>query len=144
VHDLRRLGQESRHPLSRASFDRLLAAAGLPDPAEAVAEVTRLGCGIWAIDPSLVSNLFALARAQPDALAVVNQLEAGRMQIMEHLVQRLREADALAAGLSPRDAADLLVAATSFASWDQIVSARHRPPGTATRLIVRLALRAVT
>jgi len=130
--------------LSRAEFDRLLAAVSLPDPAAALAEVTRLGCGIWAIDPDLVRNLFALARAQADVLPVIDQLEAGRAQVIERLVRSLDDAGALAPGLSQRDAADLLVAATSFAAWDQIVTARRRPPEVATRLITRLAIQAVT
>ena len=71
--------------LARARFEQLLAAVSLPDPAAALAEVTRLGCGIWAMDPHLVRNLFALARSQADALPVIGQLEAGRAQIMEHL-----------------------------------------------------------
>jgi AcrR family transcriptional regulator len=130
--------------LSRAQFDQLLAAVSLPDPLAALAEVTRLGCGIWASDPDLVRNLLALARVQADALPVIDQLEAGRAQVMEHLAQRLHDNGALAVGLSPRDATDLLIAATDFAGWDQIVTARHRPPATATGLIVRMALRAVT
>ncbi len=88
--------------------------------------------------------MFALARAQADAVPVIDQLEAGRAQIMEHLVQRLADAGALAAGLSRSDAVDLLIAATGFAGWDQIVTARRRSPATATKLIIRMALRAVT
>jgi AcrR family transcriptional regulator len=130
--------------LARARFDQLLAAVTLPDPAAALAEVTRLGCGIWALDPHLVRNMLALARAQADAVPVIGQLEAGRLQVMQHLVQRLHDAGALAPGLSRRDAADLLITTTSFAGWDQIATARGRPAATATKLIVRLALRAVT
>jgi TetR/AcrR family transcriptional regulator len=130
--------------LSRARFDQLLAAVSLPEPIAALAEVTRLGCGIWAIDPDLVRNLFALAGAQADAVPVIEQLEAGRVQVMERLVQRLDDAGALAAGLSRRDAVDLLVAATGFAGWDQIATTRRRSPATATQLIVRMAVRAVT
>jgi AcrR family transcriptional regulator len=130
--------------LSRARFDELLAAVSLPDPVTALAEVTRLGCGIWASDPHLVRNLFALARAQADAVPVIDELEAGRVQVMERLVQRLDEAGVLTAGLSQTDAVDSLAAATGFAGWDQIVTTRRRSPGTATDLIVRLALRAVT
>ena len=130
--------------LSRARFDQLLAAVSLPEPVAALAEVTRLGCGIWAVDPNLVRNLLVLARAQADAVPVIEQLEAGRVQVMERLVQRLDDAGALASGLSRRDAVDLLVAATGFAGWDQIATARRRSPATATRLIVRMALRAVT
>jgi AcrR family transcriptional regulator len=130
--------------LSRARFDQLLAAVSLPEPVAALTEVTRLGCGIWAIDPNLVRNLLVLARTQADAVPVIEQLEAGRVQIMERLVQRLDDAGTLAAGLSRRDGFDLLVAATGFAGWDQIATARRRLPATATQLIVRMALRAVT
>ena len=63
---------------------------------------------------------------------------------MEHLVQRLDDSRALAADLNQRDAVDLLAAATGFAGWDQIVTARRRSSVTATRLIVRMTLRAVT
>ncbi|HUA42364.1 MAG TPA: TetR/AcrR family transcriptional regulator [Streptosporangiaceae bacterium] len=79
--------------LARARFDQLLAAISLPDPVGALASVIRLGCGIWALDPDLVRNLTALARAQADVLPVIDQLEAGRVQIMERLVQRLEQAD---------------------------------------------------
>ena len=51
--------------LARARFDRLLAALELGDPAEALREVTVAGTGIWAIDTTLVRNLFSLARASP-------------------------------------------------------------------------------
>lgn len=45
--------------------------------------------GIVALDPDLVRNLFALAQVQADVVPVIDQLEAGRVQIMGHLVQRL-------------------------------------------------------
>ena len=130
--------------LSRASFEQLLAAVEWPDPVAALAEVTRIGCGIWAIDPDLVRNLLALARLQAEAVPVIAQLEAGRVQVMERLVQRVDEAGALGAGLSRRDAVDLLIAATGFAGWDDIVTARARAPATAAELIARMAVRAVT
>jgi hypothetical protein len=63
---------------------------------------------------------------------------------MEYLVQRLDDVGALAADLNQCDAVDLLVAATGFAGWDQIVTARRRSSATATKLIVRMTLRAVT
>ncbi len=107
-------------------------------------EVTRLGCGIWASDPPLVRNLMALARAQADVVAVIDQLEVGRAQVMEQLARRLDEAGRLASGLRQQDAADLLIAATSFAGWDQLVTGRQRSPDTATDLIIDLACRAVT
>jgi hypothetical protein len=122
---------------SSASLSRHLDTAPAPHPGVPRSPVFS--------SPSAASNtIFALARAQADALPVIDQLEAGRVQIMEHLVQRLGDADALAAGLSRRDAADLLVAATCFAGWDQIVTARRRSPETATKLIIRMTLRAVT
>jgi len=130
--------------LARARFDLLLAAISHPDPVTALRDVTRLGCGIWAIDPPLVRNLTALARTHADAVPVISQLEAGRAQVMEQLARRLHDAGMLAAGLSPRDAANLLLAATGFAGWEHLVTARQCSPGTATDLIVRLTHRAVT
>ena len=77
-------------------------------------------------------------------MPVISQLEAGRAQVMDELARRSDEALASAVGLSPRDAADLLMAATSFAGWDHLVTDRQRSPGTATELYHRLASRAVT
>ena len=45
------------------------------------------GTGIWASDPLLVRNLTALARTQPEALPVIEQLEHGRLASMEHLAR---------------------------------------------------------
>ena len=78
--------------LARARFDRLLAALELDDPVEALRQVTMAGTGIWAIDTTLVRNLFSLARAQPEALPVIAQLETGRLGAMAHLATRLQQA----------------------------------------------------
>src|SRR5262249_36347952 len=71
--------------LARARFGRLLAALELDDPVEALREVIIAGTGIWAMDTDLVRNLFSLARAQPEVLPVIEQLEVGRRNAMEHL-----------------------------------------------------------
>jgi hypothetical protein len=68
---------------------RIMAAPGVSRTIAALAEVTSTGCGIWAIDPVLVRNLFALARVQADAVSVIEQLETGRVEVMERLVRRL-------------------------------------------------------
>lgn len=130
--------------LSRANFDRLIAAVDLPDPVAALAQVTALGCAIWEIDPPLVRNLISLARAQADAVPVIDELERGRERIMQQLVSRLEANDALAETVSPREAVDMLLVATNFAGWDQLVTGRRRSPRAATRLIVRLVMRSVT
>ena len=130
--------------LSRARFDQLLAAASLPEPAAAPAEVTRLGCGIWALDPNLVRNLVALARVQADALPVIDHLRSAECRSWNAWSSVSMTPAWAQRPASRRDAVDLLVAATGFAGWDQIVTARRRSPATATKLIVCMALRAVT
>ncbi|MBV9131624.1 MAG: TetR/AcrR family transcriptional regulator, partial [Chloroflexi bacterium] len=120
--------------LARAHFDDLLAAVEHADPVAALTQVTTIGCGIWAIDPPLVRNLVSLARAQVDALPVIDGLEAGRARVMERLIERLEEQSLLRAGLNRADAVDLLMAATHFAAWDQLVTSRSRSPQTATAL----------
>lgn len=129
--------------LARARFDRLLAALQADDPVEALREVTIAGTGIWAMDTILVRNLFSLARAQPEVLPVIEQLEAGRRSAMEHLVGRLGQAGLLRAGLSGADAVDLLMVVTAFAAWDELVTSRSRSPADATAALVDLAVLAV-
>jgi AcrR family transcriptional regulator len=129
--------------LARARFDRLLAALELDDPVEALRQVTIAGTGIWAIDTTLVRNLFSLARAQPEALPVITQLETGRTSALEHLADRLQQAGRLRDGLDRDRAVDLLLVITAFAAWDELLTTRHRSPAAATTTIVGLAIRAV-
>jgi AcrR family transcriptional regulator len=129
--------------LARARFDQLIAALQLDDPVEALHEVTIAGTGIWAMDTILVRNLFSLARAQPEVLPVIEQLEAGRLNAMEVLVGRLDQAHRLRAGLSGADAVDLLMVVTAFAAWDELVTGRGRSPADATAALADLAERAV-
>ena len=114
--------------LARARFDRLLAALELDDPVEALRQVTIAGTGIWATDTTLVRNLFSLARAQPEALPVITQLENGRRDAMEHLATRLNQAGRLRGGLARDRAVDLLLVITAFAAWDELLTTRNRSP----------------
>jgi AcrR family transcriptional regulator len=129
--------------LARARFDLLLAALEVPDPVQALRQVTMVGTGIWAIDTALVRNLLALARAQPEAVPVIAQLEHGRLAVLERLVDRLDQAGRLRSGLAPARAVDLLLVITAFAAWDELRTTRNRPPAAATAAITGLALRAV-
>jgi AcrR family transcriptional regulator len=130
--------------LARARFGRLLAALEIGNPVEALRQATIAGTGIWALDTTLVRNLFSLARAQPEALPVITQLETRRRNVIEHLVTRLRQAGLLRDGLAPDRAVDLLLVITAFAAWDELVTTRNRSAATATAAITDLAIRAVT
>jgi len=129
--------------LARARYDRLLAALELPDPVDALRQVVAAGTGIWALDPVLIRNLSGLARAQPEALPVIAQLERGRLAAMEHLAARLHQAGRLRRGLAPDRAVDLLLVSTAFAAWDELVTSRDRSPASATAAITQLAVWAV-
>jgi len=129
--------------LARARFDRPLAALELDDPVDALRQVTVAGTGIWAIDTALVRNLIFLARAQPEAVPVIDQLELGRVSAMERLAARLHEAGRLRDDLDRAQAVDLLLVVTAFSAWDELVTARNRSAATASAAIADLALRAV-
>ena len=129
--------------LARARFDRLLAALEADDPVDALRQVTIAGTAIWAIDTTLVRNLILLARAQPEAVPVIDQLERGRVTAMERLAARLHLAGRLRDGLTRARAVDLLMVVTAFAAWDELVTARNRSTATATAAIADLAERAV-
>jgi AcrR family transcriptional regulator len=126
--------------LARARFDQLLSALEIPDPVQALRRVVIAGTGIWAIDTALVRNLLALARAQPDAVPVIERLEAGRVAA---LAGRLHRAGLLRAGLTQSGAVDLLLVSTAFAAWDELRTGRGRSPTAATAAITGLAVRAV-
>lgn len=129
--------------LARADFGALLEAVELPDPVRALHQVILCGTRIWATDPELVRGLLWLAQAQPDAIPVIRRLDAGREAIMERLVQRLDDDHRLRPGLHKARAVDLLLAATAFEGWDQLVTTRHRNAATASAVIAELALTAV-
>ena len=129
--------------LARARFDRLLAALELGDPLDALRQVIIAGTAIWAADTSLVRNLLFLARAQPEAVPVIEQLERGRVTAMERLVARLHQAGRLRGDLAHARAVDLLLVVTAFAAWDELVTARSRTAATAAAIIADLAMRAV-
>jgi AcrR family transcriptional regulator len=129
--------------LARANYGQLLAALELPDPIDALRQVIIAGTGIWASDPLLVRNLTGLARAQPEALPVIAQLERGRLAAMEHLAARLHQAGRLRQGLTPVRAVDLLLVITAFAAWDELTTSRDRSPAAATAAITDLAVTAI-
>ncbi len=129
--------------LARARFDRLLAALELDNPVDALRQVTIAGTAIWAADTALVRNLICLARARPEAVPVIDQLELGRVTAMERLATRLSRAGRLRDGLARAQAVDLLVVVTAFAAWDELVTTRNRSAATATDVIVDLAMRSV-
>jgi len=101
------------------------------------------GSGIWASDPVLVRNLTGLARAQPEALPVIAQLERGRLAAMEHLANRVYRTGRLRRDLTPAHAVDLLLISTALAAWDELVTSRNRSPAAATAAITDLAVTAV-
>ena len=129
--------------LARARFDRLVAALEAPDPVQALRRVIVAGTGIWAADTALVRNLLGLARAQPEAVPVIAQLEQGRLAALERLVARLHQAGRLRGGLAPARAVDLLLVITAFAAWDELRTTRGRSAAAATAALVDLAVRAV-
>jgi len=102
---------------------------------------TEAVIGIWAADTELVRNLLGMARAAPEVVPVIDQLERGRQAALERLAVRLHQAGRLRGGIS--GAVDLLLVVTAFAAWDELCTARGRSPSSATAAIVDLAVRAV-
>jgi hypothetical protein len=135
--------QAGRFSWSATNANTSGTALDLDDPVEALRQVTMAGTGIWAIDTGLVRNLFSLARAQPEALPVIAQLEAGRLGAMEHLAGRLHQVGRLRSGLARDRAVDLLLVISAFAAWDELLTVRNRSPADATATIADLAIRAV-
>jgi hypothetical protein len=73
-----------------------------------------------------VRKLSGLAAADPEIRQVLSQVEQ-RLPLLTRLVERLAEADHLAAGRSKRRAVDVLRLLSSFEAFDQLFTARHVP-----------------
>lgn len=118
-----------------AGFDRLVAAFGLPDALEAQAAAQRVAVDLYAAVPELARAVFALAEIDPDAVAAVKAIEDGRRPGQASIARRLAEQGYLRDDVSVEEATEILAVVSSFAAFDELLSAGLTPPVIADRLI---------
>jgi AcrR family transcriptional regulator len=122
----------------RGGICQLGAAFGRPEPLDALEEFIATFCRFWASDRLVLRRLRALAALDPDFEQGVRAREGRRQEGVRALVRRLAEAHGRPARGSVDEAADLLLALTSFETFDALAVGR-RGPAEVARLVYRLA-----
>ena len=123
----------------RAGLEQLVAVIQTEPPATLVRAVIAAGCRYWATDPDLVRTVTALARLQPDLERVVAPHDAGRLQLLVRLVDRLSQSGVLRPGCPPQRAVDFLWLLTSFDAYDMLSQGRKLSQDSVAERLTALA-----
>jgi AcrR family transcriptional regulator len=99
-------------------FDRVLRAAQLEDPAEAVIETVRESCRAWAVMPGAIRKTLALAVVDAEIGELVGRYEGYRRAEMTALATRAHRAGILKVQQTVDEAAATLTLLTGFAAFD--------------------------
>ena len=97
------------------------------------------GCAYWATDPVLARKAIGLASMQPEIQALLDQHDAGRLRLLNRVVDRLVEAGLVADGASAAHAVDVLWLVTSFDAFDLLTRGRDLPQAQAAETLASLA-----
>jgi AcrR family transcriptional regulator len=114
VHDLEQ----------RAGLAELAGIIETERPDDLIPSVVRAGCRYWATDQDLARKITALARLQPEIEQMVAPHDAGRMRLLQCMVDRLADGGVLSQRSTTRDALDLLWLLTSFDTYDLLTAGR--------------------
>ena len=106
-------------------------------PVETLArDVVTAGCTYWSTDPALARSIIAFAVTDPQAADLLARRDAGRLQLLTRMVERLDLPD-------PEPALDALWLVTGFAAYDDLTRGRGLTTAGAAALLSELAVRAV-
>jgi len=106
-----------------------------PDPQRALVGLVETFCRMWAIDRRVLRRLLD----RPE----VQERERARARLVDQLVTRLAERGAVRRGWSREQARDLILLATSFASFDQLRGVAGRTDAATSGAILALVGQAV-
>ena len=105
----------------RMSFDRVLAAARIEDPARAVIATVRECCRAWAVIPLAVRRTLALAVLDDEIGALVARYEGYRRREMGALARRAHAARVTRPGLGAIQVTVALCLLTAFTTFDPLL-----------------------
>ena len=123
----------------RAGLGALVRVVESAPPQGLLREAITAGCAYWATDPALARKAIAMASMQPEVQELLDRHDAGRLRLLNRLVDRLLEAGLLSDGCSPQRAVDVLWLLTSFDAYDLLTRGRNLQQSEAADTLVRLA-----
>jgi AcrR family transcriptional regulator len=101
------------------------------------------GSDYWATDPPLVRKTIAIAATDSDAAQLLAGRDAGRLELLTRVVERLVADDRLQDSCSPQSALDTLWLLTGFAAYDELTHGRAMSTAAAAALLAELAERQI-
>lgn len=111
--------------LERGGFQRILAAAGLPDAIDALVESIAGIVSMYATHRDVLRGLHSLSAIDPDLVGgVILRMDEGRATGMRTLAQHLDAGALLRDDLGVTGAVDVLILLTSFDSFDLLHTTR--------------------
>ena len=125
--------------LERADVSRVIAALQDPDPRNALRRVLTEGCRIWAAERLTFAQIGSLGALDPGIAELNEQQERVKHMFLVPLVSRMEEQGLLRDGLSARDAALIVEAATRFESFDHLYTRNKLSLAKTTAMLVRIA-----
>ena len=123
----------------RAGLGALVEVLEGAPPAALVRETVTAGCAYWATDPTLARKVIGLASMQPEVQELLDQRHAGRLTLLNRVVDRLVEAGLLTDGPAAEHALDVLWLVTSFDAYDLLTRGRNLPQAEAADRLATLA-----
>ncbi len=106
-----------------ARMDTLAESFSLADPLEALHSFVAIFGRFWDSDRAAMRRLRALAHLDPDVRAVITARDDRRRQGLTVLLGRLRDQARAPGAADPQDAARVLMALTSFETFDALAGA---------------------
>ena len=101
--------------------------------------VMTTGCRYWATDPTLVRKVTAVAATDADAAQLLAGHDAGRLQLLTRVIERLATNQRLQTARSRKSAVDTLWLLTSFAAYDELTNGRGLSTRAAATILTDLA-----
>jgi AcrR family transcriptional regulator len=105
------------------SMVAIQASPDVPDPREALTQMIGQGIRFWDSEEPLHRHLYGLAEIDDSAAAFVKRQTADRRTVVERIVERLVESDALRDGVSEAQARATLLVLTSFHTFQELRAA---------------------
>ena len=123
----------------RAGLQRLAQLIEQTTPDRLLRDAIAAGCRYWSTDPALVRKVIAVAVTDTDAAQLLAGHDAGRLQLLTRVVERLETGHRLRKSCSPRCAINTLWLLTSFAAYDELAHRRGMSTRSAAALLADLA-----
>ncbi len=123
----------------RAGLDALATMVETAPPTTLLRATIAAGCAYWSTDPTLARKAIGLGSMEPEVQDLLDRHDAGRLRLLNRIVDRLLEVGLLREACSPQQAVNVLWLVTSFDAFDLLTRGRSLDEAEAAATLVGLA-----